>query len=326
MEGDEGLRSDSFNGPFRAGSNTVDSSLVPWAVLPDVRSSELVAAAPSSGRGYWAGASSVCLSEGVYYLAYRLRRPIGGGRGYGVVVAASEDGVEFATQCTLDKEAFGAESLERPSLVRLEDGCWRLYVSCATPGSFHWWVDCVEASNPAEFDPSTRVTVLPGNELTAVKDPVVFQVDGAWRLWACCHPLSDPRATDRMYSVLASSDDGISWSFDGAELRGTDGGWDARGARLADVFRWEDGWIAFYDGRSSAEANGEECTGIAVGPSFDDLRPLGDGPAAVSPWGSGSLRYVTVLPLGDNRLRLYYEASLPDGSHGLFTQVVDPTG
>ncbi|WP_289032471.1 hypothetical protein, partial [uncultured Arsenicicoccus sp.] len=37
----------------------------------------------------------------------------------------------------LDRESFGAASLERPALVRLDDG-WRLYFSCATPGSKHW--------------------------------------------------------------------------------------------------------------------------------------------------------------------------------------------
>lgn len=310
---------------LEVGSSTSAGDIVPSFVLPDVASADLVAGPPASGRGNWAGAPSVWLSEGVYYLAYRLRRPTGGDRGYGVVVASSGDGVEFTTLTSLGKDAFGAESLERPALVRLADGRWRLYVSCATPGSFHWWVDSLDASDPAAFDAARRVTVLPGDERTAVKDPVVFEVDGQWLLWACCHPLADPEATDRMYSVLGRSDDGIAWSFAPSELRGTHGSWDARGARLADVFRWGGRWIAFYDGRSSAAENGEEFTGIAVGPSFDDLRPIDGGPAAVSPWGSGSLRYITVVTLGDDEYRLYYEASLPDGSHGLFTQVVGPT-
>jgi len=296
----------------------------PSFLLPDVTSADLAVGPPASGPGCWAGAPSVWLSDGVYYLAYRLRRPTGD-RGYVVVVAASDDGVEFTTLTTLDKADFGAESLERPSLVRLADGRWRLYVSCAVPRSFHWRVDALDASDPSAFDASRRITVLPGDENTAVKDPVVFEVAGTWFIWACCHPLGDPHATDRMYSLLGRSDDGIRWSFDGTEFRGTRGSWDARGARMADVVRWGDHWIAFYDGRPSATENGEEVTGVAVGPTLDDLRPLEAGPAAVSPWGSGSLRYITVLPLGDDRFRLYYEACLPDGSHGLFTHAVGPT-
>lgn len=325
VRGDEAPQLDR-SGPLVADRSTVADELVPSFILPDVSLADQVAGPPASGRGNWAGAPSVWHSGGVYYLAYRLRRPNGGDRGYGVVIAASEDGVEFTTLTALGKEAFGAESLERPSLVRLADGQWRLYVSCATPGSFHWWVDALDAPDPSAFDASTRVTVLPGDELTAVKDPVVFEVDGKWFLWACCHPLEDPLATDRMYSLLGRSEDGIDWSFDGSGLRGTPGSWDARGARMAGLFRWDDRWIAFYDGRPSAAENGEEFTGVAVGLSLDDLRPVAGGPVVESPWGTGSLRYTTVLPLGDDHFRLYYEASLPDGSHGLFTQVVSPTG
>ena len=68
------------------------------------------------------------------YLAYRLRRPVGQGRGYANVVARSADGVRFTTVATIGKDAFGAESLERPALVVTDDGRWRLYVSVATPG------------------------------------------------------------------------------------------------------------------------------------------------------------------------------------------------
>ena len=47
---------------------------------------------------------------------------------------ARTDGVAFETLAVVEKDAFGAESLERPALVRADDGRWRLYVSCATPG------------------------------------------------------------------------------------------------------------------------------------------------------------------------------------------------
>jgi hypothetical protein len=48
----------------------------------------------------------------------------------------------------LDKDRFGAESLERPALALTRDGRWRLYVSCATPGGKHWRIDLLEAGAP----------------------------------------------------------------------------------------------------------------------------------------------------------------------------------
>src|SRR6266571_2227138 len=83
------------------------------------------------------------------------------------------DGESFEPLLVVDKDEFGAESLERPALAIAPDGGWRLYMSCATPGTLHWRVDVLEAANPAGFDPARRRTVLPGNEATAVKDPVI---------------------------------------------------------------------------------------------------------------------------------------------------------
>ncbi|MFI6737777.1 hypothetical protein ACIBI9_33060 [Nonomuraea sp. NPDC050451] len=101
------------------------------------------------GEGYWAGAPSAVAADGLIYLAHRLRRPVGQGRGYAVVAARSADGERFETLTTVTREQMDAESLERPSLVRLPDGRWRLYLSCATTGTKHWRV---EAADPAAFD------------------------------------------------------------------------------------------------------------------------------------------------------------------------------
>src|SRR5664279_1252448 len=117
----------------------------PFAAQADSR---VVVAPEGSGPGAWAGAPSALLHDGVFYLAYRLRRPIGHGRGYANVVARSRDGVHFTTVATLVKEAFGAESLERPALAVTADGTWRVYVSAATPGTKHWRVDLLEAATP----------------------------------------------------------------------------------------------------------------------------------------------------------------------------------
>ena len=181
----------------------------------------------------WAGAPCAVRVGQDVYLAYRLRRPVGQGRGYANVVARSTDGVRFTTVATVGKDAFGAESLERPALVVTDDGRWRLYVSVATPGTKHWRVDLLEASTPEGLATAEPVTVMPGSDRLAVKDPVIVRHDGRWHAWASCHPLDDPEATDRMTTEYATSDDGVSWTWHGTALAGRAGEWDARGVRVA---------------------------------------------------------------------------------------------
>ena len=100
------------------------------------------------------------------WLAYRLRRPLGAGRGYANVVARSEDGENFETVTVLA----GRSSTATRSSVRpwygLADGAWRLYVSCATPGTRHWRVDALDADRPASFIPRSAPTVFAGDAST----------------------------------------------------------------------------------------------------------------------------------------------------------------
>src|SRR3954454_4086643 len=113
--------------------------------LPSLVAAQMSVAPPEAKPGAWAGAPTALVADGLIYLAYRLRRPIGEGRGYRNAVAVSDDGVTFRAVCHVDRDRFGAESLERPALARGADGSWRLYVSCATPGSKHWRVDLLRA-------------------------------------------------------------------------------------------------------------------------------------------------------------------------------------
>ena len=53
---------------------------------------EVAVEPPGSGDGFWAGGPSIVHDDGVFHLAYRLRRPVDQGRGYANVVARSEDG------------------------------------------------------------------------------------------------------------------------------------------------------------------------------------------------------------------------------------------
>ena len=48
----------------------------------------------------------------------------------------------------------------------------------------------------------------------------------------------------------------------------------------------------------------------------------GEAPATVSPFGSGCLRYVTVVRDPAGGLRYYFEAARADGGHDLRTQHV----
>lgn len=280
---------------------------------------KVVIEAPGLGEGFWAGGPSVVLDEHGYWLAYRLRRPVDQGRGYANVVAFSPDGLQFDTVAWLSSVSFAAASLERPALVRLPDGSWRLYVSCSTPDSKHWWIEAVDAATPDRLASGRRRVVLAGSHRAAWKDPVV-QVNGStWRMWVCRHPLDGgDDAADRMSSWYAVSGDGLEWAMHAEALAPTPGTWDARGARIADVVRVGDRWLAVYDGRRSAEENWRERTGIALGPGPHVLTAI-DGPV---PDAAGqTVRYACAVPT-EAGLRLYFEASAADGSHDLRTVLV----
>jgi hypothetical protein len=286
---------------------------------PSPERSVVVVGPPGTEPGSWTGAPSAVLDGDEIILAYRLRR--GARRGYAVAVARSADGVHFQTMQLIAKEEMDAESLERPALVRTAAGGWRLYLSCATPGTKHWRVELLEAPAPDAFDPIKRLVVLPGDARLAVKDPVIRVHEGTWHLWASAHPLADPVHTDRMTTDYFSSADGLDWTWHGHALTPRPGAWDARGVRVSAVRLAAGDVVAYYDGRATAAENFEERTGLAtgIGPAAlaaSDSVPVGGGSD-----GTLGLRYVDIVDLGDGRERWFYELTRPDGLHELRTEL-----
>ncbi|GAA2017612.1 hypothetical protein GCM10009740_01400 [Terrabacter terrae] len=212
--------------------------------------------------------------------------------------------------------------------MRTGSGRWRLYVSCATPGSKHWRIDVLEADEPAGLEHAEARTVFAGDAHTGLKDPVVRRAAPGWQAWVCCHPLDIADEEDRMVTRYATSVDGLAWNWGGVALRGRAGSWDARGTHVTAVL--PDG-SATYDGRASKAENFSERTGTAV-PGAATGALLARAAAPV-----GEARYLDVVPLpgpppartpGPEPLgptgsyRLYFEAPLADGSHELRTQLV----
>jgi hypothetical protein len=268
--------------------------------------------APGAGVGWWAGSSSAALDDdGTFVIAYRVRT---GEKGRGsTVVARSEDGERFTTVAQIDQARFGAASMERPSLVRADNGHWRIYVCAATPApSKHWWIDVLEAADPADFAEAEARTVFPGDEHTGVKDPLVQRVDGGWRAWICCHPLDEPDEEDRMTTAFATSADGLEWQWQGTVMTPRPGTWDQRGARVTTVL--PDGRVA-YDGRASKEENWFERIGLAQLEPDGHIEQTADDAVY-------DARYLDVVQLPGGGYRIYYEARLPDESHELRTELV----
>ena len=280
--------------------------------LPGSGNAVVAVPAPGAGVGYWAGSSSAALDDdGTFVIAYRVRT---GEKGRGsTVVARSEDGERFTTVANIDQSRVDADSMERPSLVRTDDGRWRIYVCSASRApSKHWWIDVLEADDPAGFADAEARTVFPGDEHTGVKDPLVQRTDGGWRAWICCHPLDELDEEDRMTTAYATSRDGLEWEWHGTVMTPRPGTWDQRGARVTAVL--PDGRVA-YDGRASKEENWFERIGLAELRSDGRIEQNGDDAVY-------DARYLDVVRLPGGGYRIYYEARLPDESHELRTELI----
>ncbi|CAN5656147.1 hypothetical protein BH09CHL1_BH09CHL1_36030 [soil metagenome] len=268
----------------------------------------VVAKAPGNGPHKWAGApSAVRHDDGSFTLAYRVRD-----NGDGVVIARSDDGEHFETVVSIPSSQMGVGMTERPAIIQMEDGSWRMYVSCGNEIGHHWWISLIEAATLEDLAYAPLRTIFPGDAVTWVKDPIVHRYGGTWHAWICCHLADIPGSEDRMNTAYATSQDGLEWEWHGTVLEGRPGYWDSRGARMTVML--EDGRAA-YDGRASAEENWFERNGLAIQePGSEIFTAIGDAPVA-------GHRYLEVVPVPGG-FRIFYEALLPDESHELRTELI----
>ncbi len=281
---------------------------------------------PGPGKGHWAGSpTSVLDDEGTIWLAYRLRRPEGTGRGYANVVARSEDGERFETVTVLEREEFDCDSLERPSLLRLPDGGWRIYVSCATPGSKHWRVDALDADHPVAVPSRLGQDGAPrrchrgcegsGGEARSTASGTSGSasiLSTSPRTPTECPPTTAPAPTD-------STGPCTGWRCPEPRVPGTNG---------------EPGWPRCSNGTGggwpTTTGGPPKSRMPRSGPGWPPDRLPGElvaqpGVMGADPAGQGSLRYLSAITLPGGGVRLFYETSRRDGAHDLRTEYVLPS-
>jgi hypothetical protein len=301
---------------------------------------------PGEGKGNWAGAPSAFFDEeaGRFFLSYRLRKPLTEGRGYLTCVAESKDGREFTDIWSGKATQFNSPSIERSCLIKTPEGRYRLYVSYVEAADNRWRIDMLEADHPANFDPARRQAVLHPDDVNSegVKDPYIILIGGMYYMYVpygpktTVTPGSSAKAlhgTGNIFTTglvahptgLAVSVDGIHFEWKGDVIRPGEG-WDRNVARLACVVYVPPVFTAFYDGRTGQGDVYEDRTGVAMGLTPDRFESLSrKEPVLSSPWGTGSLRYMDIVPVAD-RFYYYYEQCRPDGAHELRGNVVEIGG
>lgn len=289
-----------------------------------------------SGPGWWAGAPSALYDaeSEKFYLYYRLRKPRELGRGVNCRLAASDDGLHFEDIWQADKEALDSPSVEKSCITRAADGAFRLYISFVDGETNKWRIDVMEADRPDDFDASRRTKVFTADDLglEGIKDPVVLSIGGLYHMIVSYAPSASApsegeretmHATGDVYNTgivkshtgLATSEDGLSWRWEGDILSPPDEGWDCYCTRIGSVLYQPPVFLGFYDGSASVEENYEEKAGLAISYDLRSWRRITTGgPWVTSP--HGCIRYIEAVPV-DDAVYYYYEYTRADGSHEL---------
>jgi hypothetical protein len=298
-----------------------------------------VAVPPGEGPGWWVGAPGAFWDGAAFYLAFRTRRPQPE-RGGMFQIARSVDGETFDIVATIRKEDLGAPSIERGAIVQTGDGRWRLYLSFVDPADDRWRIDLLEADTPEHLSAANRLPILTAADIggEGVKDPWVCQIGETWHMLASFAPTPTGdvdretmhgtrdiynTGTSKSLTGLATSPDGIAWTWQGAVFEPSTSGWDAYAARINTVYVRDGAFIALYDGSRSVQENYEERCGIATSTDFRSwARVSVDGPAVGPNGGPGSVRYAEAVQTA-GWTRVFYEYTRPDGSHELRTILID---
>ena len=292
-------------------------------------------------RDYWVGAPSVVYDEPRerFVMAYRVRHPIGRGRGIACRIAESSDGTRFETVATISHEDLHTASIERSALQRTPEGTWRLYCSYVDPADRRWRIDVLDAKTPSRFRADQRQAALTAQEfnLEGVKDPFVFMLGPVTYIMVNFiarpdYPITDDEmhgtenafATGRMrsHTGLAYSVDGVHFTWSGTLLSAGDG-WDYLLARGSTIIPRDGVFWMLFDGRAHSRETYQDRAGLAM--SFDLKHFTKVDAAAPRLWsqrGSGSLRYIDAVPVG-RTLHYFYEYARDDGAHELRHSVVE---
>ena len=304
-----------------------------WLPLFDPLHGQTVLEPTGAGTGYWVGAPSVCYDGEVarFYLYYRVRepRPV---RGKECRIAVSEDGLHFRTIWSATQVEIGTSSMEGACLCRTPAGRWRLYLSYVHASDSRWRVDLLEAGSIETLDVCQRRTILTPDDCgtEAVKDPWVAMVGPLYIMLASIatrptaagqvlHASGDAYATGMVKGStgIALSEDGIKWRWQGEVFAPSASGWDKWAARLNSLVYVPPVWLGFYDGAADVTENYEERCGLVVSTDLRHFeRVSASGPAMVSPYASGSIRYTDGI-YAQGAYWFYYEFARADGAHEL---------
>jgi hypothetical protein len=231
------------------------------------------------------------------------------------------------------REQFGANSIERASLIRDPFSReWRLYICSETAQSYDrnpatWRIDLLQSDSLETLDPRRRRIVMDASMygFSHVKDPVVLVVGGEYfaytsAAWRDQHlgPDSDGVIQSRGRGLIAlhRSLDGI--DFPTAQIVAEPGpqGWGGINVRPSAVVWLPPVWTLLFDeGTTRADSYDEQCM-LAVSADLHTWRRLTPShrPWVRSSHATGSVRYVDAVLVGDT-VHYFYEYARADRAH-----------
>ena len=205
-------------------------------------------------------------------------------------------------------------------------------MSFVDPADDRWCVARIVADRIEDLKPKNARMLFQAAPLglEGVKDPWIFVEGTSFRMVLSValttgatseksHATADIFNTGECISAtaMALSRDLDGWEWHGVIFSPENTGWDAYCRRLNSAIAFEGKYLGFYDGSSGHAENYEEKSGLAVSRDFKQWQTLSPSkPWLTSVHGSGSLRYLQAVAMGEQTL-LFYEVARPDGSHEL---------